>query len=97
LGKTPHKVAKSTKFTPATPLSQHNNLSWKHTTFPTSLLCPKWSIRGFTNTKKKKKVRKKKLQKKGKIIGHKYVNDGYRINNSLSHPSTLLSLFGNLM
>jgi hypothetical protein len=46
---------------------------------------------------KKKKVRKKKLQKKGKIIGHKYVNDGYRINNSLSHPSTLLSLFGNLM
>jgi hypothetical protein len=61
-------VAKSTKFTPATPLSQHNNLSWKHTTFPTSLFCPKWSIRGFTNTKKKerkKKVRKKKkLQKK---------------------------------
>jgi hypothetical protein len=51
----------------------------------------------YKKKKKKKKFIKKKLKKKGKIIGHKYVNDGYRINNSLSHPSTLLSLFGNLM
>jgi hypothetical protein len=65
--------------------------------FPHQFALSKVEHKGIYEYKKKKKVRKKKLQKKGKIIGHKYVNDGYRINNSLSHPSTLLSLFGNLM
>jgi len=59
---------------------------------PTSLFCP-----NLVEHKGIYKRRKKKLQKKGKIIEHKNVNKGYRINSSLSHPSTLLSLFGNLM